>query len=114
MFLHLVDATAEDVVADYQTIRRELKLYSDKLQAKPAVVALNKCDSLSDEEIAEKKAALEKVCAYEVFTISAAANQGLKPCLRAVDQFIGRLRQKPEENEQAPAEKPSKPWSPLD
>lgn len=114
VFLHLVDATAEDVVADYQTIRRELELYSDKLQAKPAVVALNKCDALSEDEIAEKKAELEKVCAYDVFTISAAANQGLKPCLRAVDQFIGRLRQKPEENEQAPAEKPSKPWSPLD
>ncbi len=114
VFLHLIDGTAEDVVADYTAIRRELELYSDKLKTKPTVVALNKCDALSEDEIAEKKTALQKVCDSEVFVISAAANQNLKPCLQAVNQYITRLRIKPTEqnNEEKPIE--PKKWSPLD
>ena len=61
-----------------------------------------------------KKTALQKVCDSEVFTISAAANQNLKPCLQAVNQYITRLRIKPKE--QSGEEKPIEPkkWSPLD
>ncbi len=113
VFLHLVDATAEDVATDYETIRRELELYSDKLKNKPTVVALNKCDALTEEEITEKKAALQKVCTNEIFTISAAANQGLKPCLREVNQYIMRLHEQSEPEKTAVNVTESKKWSPL-
>jgi GTPase involved in cell partitioning and DNA repair len=76
------------------------------------VVALNKCDSLGDEEIEEKLAALRKVSPYEVFAISAVAGQNLQPCLHAVNGFITRMRHNKEEEEQE--SQPSKPWSPLD
>ena len=114
VFLHLIDGTSEDVAADYTAIRRELELYSDKLKNKPTVVALNKCDALSEDEIAEKTTALKLVGVDEVFTVSAAANQNLKPCLQAVNQYITRLRTKPKE--QSGEEKPIEPkkWSPLD
>lgn len=111
-FLHLLDATADDVAADYLTIRKELELYSDKLKNKPTVVALNKCDALTEDEIADKKNSLQKVCPFEVFTISAVAGVNLQSCLHAVNKFITRLRQTnietPEVNQV------SKPWSPLD
>ncbi len=112
VFLHLIDGTTEDVAADYLTIRKELELYSDKLKNKPTVVALNKCDSLSNDEIEEKLTALRKVSPYEVFAISAVAGQNLQACLHAVNGFITRLRHNKEEEEQEP--QPSKPWSPLD
>ncbi len=112
VFLHLIDGTAEDVAADYLTIRKELELYSDKLKNNPTVVALNKCDSLSNDEIEEKLTALRKVSPYEVFAISAVAGQNLQACLHAVNGFITRLRHNKEEEEQEP--QPSKPWSPLD
>lgn len=113
VFLHLIDGTSEDVAADYTAIRRELELYNDKLKTKPTVVALNKCDALTEEEIAEKTTALKLAGVDEVFAISAAANQNLKPCLQAVNQYITRLRTKPEEqtDEEKPAE--MKKWSPL-
>ncbi len=115
VFLHLVDATAEDVAADYATIRRELELYSDKLKNKPAVVALNKSDALSAEEMNEKIAALQKVCNYQIFAVSAVAGQNLLPCLHAVEKFV--TRERPSDN--PPAEEVTevavkKPWSPLD
>jgi GTP-binding protein len=52
VLLHLVDGTAEDVVADYQTIIGELEAYGGGLADKPRVTVLNKIDALTDEEIA--------------------------------------------------------------
>ena len=39
------DINDEDVVQAYQSIRRELDLYSDKMAAKPEVVVLNKAET---------------------------------------------------------------------
>ena len=111
VFLHLIDATTEDVAADYVTIRKELELYSNQLKNKSTVVALNKCDALTAEEIMEKKAALAKVCDAQIFTISAVAGENLQACLHAVNGFVGRVRQKVIAEPQATEEKKS--WSPL-
>ncbi len=116
VFLHLLDGTAEDVANDYLTIRKELELYNDKLKNKPEVVALNKCDSLSEEEIAEKLSALKEVTENQVFAISAVAGKGLAECLSAVDKFVereNRQKFKSEESSNEP-ETIKKPWSPLD
>ena len=114
VFLHLIDATSDDIVADYKVIRRELELYSDKLQNKPTVVALNKCDALSDEEISDKLNLLKQVCPYEVFAISAIANRDLKSCLSAVEKFVTRVRPEKISSDESPISTIKKPWSPLD
>lgn len=111
-FLHLLDGTAEDVAADYVTIRRELELYNDKLKNKPEVVALNKCDALSEEEISAKLAELKKVCPHEVFAISAVAGKDLNLCLNALAKYVSHIK-KNETAEQSVIEAPRKPWSPL-
>lgn len=117
VFLHLLDGTSEDVVADYLTIRKELELYNDKLKTKAEVVALNKCDALTDEEIADKLSALRKVTQNQVFAISAVAGKNLNDCLSAVDKFVIHKQKAKTENiiNDAPiTEQPTKPWSPLD
>lgn len=113
-FLHVIDATSEDVVADYKTIRKELELYNDKLSAKPEVVALNKCDALAEDEVLVKIKALQKCCKNDIFAVSAVAQQGLQPCLAAVDRFIGRVRKNKNEDESTTTEPIKKAWSPLD
>ena len=117
VFLHLLDGTSEDVVNDYLTIRKELELYNDKLKTKAEVVALNKCDALTDEEIADKLSALRKVTKNQVFAISAVAGKNLNDCLSAVDKFVIHKQKAKTENiiNDAPiTEQPTKPWSPLD
>ena len=117
VFLHLLDATSEDVTGDYLTIRKELELYNDKLKNKAEVVALNKCDALTDDEIADKLSALRKVTENQVFAISAVAGRNLNDCLSAVDKFVIHKQKAKTENiiDDAPiAEQPTKPWSPLD
>ncbi|MDO4162166.1 MAG: GTPase ObgE [Pseudomonadota bacterium] len=116
VFLHLLDGTSEDVAADYLTIRKELELYNDKLKNKAEVVALNKCDALTEDEIKEKVAALQKVTDNKVFAISAVAGKGLEKCLSAVDGYVTRNRRTTEQHtaEDSPSAKQDKPWSPLD
>lgn len=111
-FLHLIDATAEDVVTPYVTIRRELELYKADLIQKPEIVALNKCDSLTEDEIKQKIKAIENVCNHKVYAISAIAKQGVTDCLRDISQFVTRNMRKNDEQEQQDNVK--KTWSPLD
>lgn len=114
-FLHLIDGTAEDVVESYKIIRRELELYNEKLVKKPEVVAMNKCDSLTDKEIKKKIAALEKVCGKKVYAISTIAKQGLFDCLLELNKYITRDRLKKVKIEEAEVvEEPTKSgWSPV-
>jgi len=82
--LHLVDGTEEDVAKSYETIRKELADYGYGLTDKKEILALNKCDALTDEMIAEKKEILEKVSGKKVYVISAFAKTGVKEVLRVL------------------------------
>ena len=57
---HLVSAESGDVVHDYETVRSELKKYNPALCEKEEHVFLTKSDSVSQEELTEKLAALKK------------------------------------------------------
>jgi len=94
VLLHLIDATAEDIVEPYTLIRHELKEYGAGLAEKPEVIALNKCDALSEEAIAEKKEALEKASGSKVFVISAIAGKGVQDVLRALHHHVMTKKQK--------------------
>lgn len=113
-FLHLIDATQEDVIGAYKSIRNELELYNEKLKNKPEVVALNKCDALTEKEIKEKTLALEDAIGKKVFDISAVAKQGVYDCLRDLSKFISRDRKAKTEDAAPQEEKSCKVWSPLD
>ncbi|MDD3183225.1 MAG: GTPase ObgE [Alphaproteobacteria bacterium] len=88
VMLHLVDGTAEDVVANYKTIRAELKAYGHNLARKPEIIALNKCDALTPDEIKKKAAALKKASRKEIHVISAVARKGVDEVLQLMVKKI--------------------------
>ena len=104
VLLHLVDGTAEDVAADYDVIIGELEAYGGELAEKPRITALNKIDALSDDEIAEKAAALREASGGEVMLISGVARTGVTEALRALRAriYAGRLRMRAGREEVAP------------
>ncbi|RYH10419.1 GTPase ObgE [Tropicimonas sp. IMCC6043] len=108
VLLHLVDGTAEDVAADYQTIIGELEAYGGALAGKPRVTALNKIDALDDEERAERIAALEEASGGRVYAMSGVSREGLTQVLRALRSEIEARRRA----EAAPAEEEEGPWQP--
>lgn len=94
VLLHLIDGTAEDVVASYQTVRHEIESFDAEMATKPELVALNKCDALTPAEIKKKKAALKKASGHkDIYTISAASRTGLEPLLVEMLQTITDYRE---------------------
>lgn len=89
VLLHLIDATQDDVCEAYDIIRGELEAYGADLEEKDEIIALNKCDALSEEIQKELHQTLSAHCGKEVFLISAAAGTGVKHVLRALRKVIG-------------------------
>ena len=108
VLLHLVDATGEDVAADYKTVRVELAAYSDELAKKKEIVALSKCDALDEATIAEKAEALKKAAKKKPLILSAVSGLGMKEALFALTKEIGKADAKEEAELAGPQEK----WQP--
>jgi len=101
VLLHLIDGTEEDVVTAYKTIRKELKAYSPALAKKGELVALNKCDSLTPEEIKEKSAALKKASKKKIWPISGVTGEGVPEVLREMMKAINEERAKEKDADEA-------------
>jgi len=84
VLLHLVDCTADDIVADYQTIRHELTEYGHGLAEKDEIIALNKIDALGDELAEDQRQTLEKAIGKKVHMISAVSGKHVKDILFAL------------------------------
>jgi GTP-binding protein len=92
VLLHLVDGTGEALDEAYETVRRELAAYGHGLSDKPELVALNKADALTPEEIEEKRAALAAAAGREVLILSGATGLGLDEVLRDLRSEIAARR----------------------
>jgi GTP-binding protein len=92
VLLHLVDGTEEDVAEAWRVVRGELAAYGGGLAEKPEVVALNKCDALTAEDIKDKLAALSAACGAEPLPLSGVSGVGLKPVLGALSGHVRAAR----------------------
>ncbi|HEV2663433.1 MAG TPA: GTPase ObgE [Blastocatellia bacterium] len=108
ILLHLVDVSdlAQNPIADYKTVTRELEAYSPEVAAKPRIVVATKIDAASAgrraelEEGANRPSSLvedlEEFCGrkgLEFHAISAVTGRGLKELLRAVWRRLDGLKQ---------------------
>ncbi len=82
VLLHLVDGTEEDVAGAYLTVRNEVEAYGGGLAEKQELVALNKSDALTGEDIAEKQRQLTAAVGREVQVISGVSGAGLEQIKR--------------------------------
>ena len=93
LLVHLIDAGGidpENPLEAFDTVNREMALYSPALARKPQVVALNKLDLTGTEERARAfKAALGK--RRKVHLVSAATNLGVAQLLADVCRRLDRL-----------------------
>ncbi len=90
--LHLVDGTLDDVGAAYHTVRHEVNAYASSLADKPEIVALNKCDALTEDAIAEKSAALARASSADVRRLSGVSGLGRDEMLRTLHEQIRAAR----------------------
>lgn len=86
LLLHILDASGHegrDPLADFTAINHEMEAYHPALATRPQIVALNKIDMTTEDDLDRLKKALEDQ-GYEVFPICAVINEGITPLLRAV------------------------------
>jgi GTPase len=106
VLLHLVDATADDPIAAYQTIQAELQAYGRGLANRPQILALNKIDAVTPgmQDLEAIATQLEELGQTTVFKISAVARIGLDSLLQEIWQRLEeseQLQEEPEEPEEA-------------
>ena len=75
--VHVVDGTAEDVVAQYNSVRSELGAYEPFLMDKPEIVMLNKADAMSEKESASALESLRERGVSEPMLVSAATDSNV-------------------------------------
>ena len=88
VLLHLVDGTGPHAGDAYKTVRAELAAYGHDLAEKPEIVALNKADALTPEELKQQTARLKRAAKKTPLVISAVTQQGVKDALRALARTI--------------------------
>lgn len=93
VLIHLIDGTAKDIVKNYKIIKSELESYSELLKEKTEIICLNKCDSLTEKEIADKIAKLKKIVTSNIYPISGYTKFGVNEVIKAALQAIKDSRQ---------------------
>jgi GTP-binding protein len=91
LLLHLIDATAVDPIADYQTIQAELEAYGRGLAERPQILALNKVDAADPEIIEALSGELNQLARVPVFAISAVTRIGVDDLLNKIWQSLDQL-----------------------
>jgi GTP-binding protein len=113
VLLHLVDGTQEDVAGAWRIIRAELDAYGGGLSEKPEIVALNKIDAMTSEEIETKSKQLAKACGKPVLRISGASQKGVPEAVQKLYEIIAEdRRQRREEQQEAERQQDPEGWRP--
>jgi GTPase len=92
VLLHLVDGTGEHAGEAYKTVRAELSAYGHDLTDKPEIVALNKADALTVEQVKQQLARLKRAAKKTPLVLSAATGEGVRDALRALLKVIDGAR----------------------
>ncbi|MEM8828702.1 MAG: GTPase, partial [Cyanobacteria bacterium P01_G01_bin.19] len=95
VLLHLIDATADNPVADYETIQQELAAYGHGLPERPQIIAFNKIDAIDDEILELLTSELREVTNTPIYAVSAVSRQGLDTIVREIWSILDAQKASP-------------------
>ena len=93
LLVHIVDVSGSegrDPKEDFRIINEELRRFNAELAERPMLVAGNKCDLATDEQIADFKAWVEEQ-GYAFFPIMAAIRYDVDPLLNKIIEELSKL-----------------------
>ena len=91
--IHLIDATSENVAADYTIVLGELEKYGKMLTAKTIITVLSKIDALDRKVLTKQISKLSKLT-NNVFAVSAVSGEGMKDLLRRLNEIDSGSKEK--------------------
>jgi len=99
VLLHLIDATGDDPVHSYETVRKEIEAYGGGLSNKLEIITLNKCDAIDDEEAEWLANELKAATGRDVMRLSAVAGAGVDDVIWRLFYVIGMVMEAKVEDE---------------
>ena len=93
LIIHVVDVSGiegRDPKEDFDIINAELAKFNEELAQRPQIVAANKCDMATEEQIADFRSFIEAK-GIPFFCISAATTQGTKELIKKVSEVLDTL-----------------------
>ncbi len=93
LLIHVVDVSGSegrDPISDFDNLNQELKLFNPLLESRPQIIAANKIDQATEEQIEGFTTEMTKR-GYEVFLISAALAEGTKALMNRVATLLDTL-----------------------
>lgn len=93
LLVHIVDVSGSEgrnPIEDFKTINAELVKFNPELADRPMLVAGNKCDLATDEQIEQFKSFVESE-GYEFFPIMAAIRYDVDPLLNRIWELLSKL-----------------------
>lgn len=93
LLVHIVDVSGSegrDPKEDFEIINEELKKFDEELSKRPMIVAGNKCDLATDEQIEEFKNYVEEK-GYSFYPIMAAIRYDVDPLLKKIEEKLSEL-----------------------
>ena len=93
LIVHMVDVSGvegRDPQEDFEKINQELVRFNQELAGRPQIVAANKCDLASEEQIQQFRSYIEEK-GYDFYPISAATGQGVDQLKNAIAKALAEL-----------------------
>lgn len=93
LLVHIVDVSGiegREPADDFEKINNELRSFNEDLAGRPQIVAANKCDMASDDDIASFREYIEEQ-GYAFYPISAATGQGTRQLVYAISGLLETL-----------------------
>ena len=93
LIVHILDVSGSEgrnPIDDFNIINRELEKFSEDLAKSPQIVAANKTDMATPEQISELKEYIEGK-GYKFFEISAATTYGTSNLIKFISQELDKL-----------------------
>lgn len=88
LLLYLLDSSSDDIKGDYQTLKKEIKLFDPHLAKRPEVVVVNKIDLMPKVKKIRIGGGKIPIC-----YISAMTGEGLKELLNLLKSQLDKIRQ---------------------
>jgi GTP-binding protein len=94
LLLHVVEARPLDGSEPEENllaVHKELAAYSEELAARPKLIALSKCDLVTEEEARDTARSLSETLQTECFPISAVTGHGVKELLHRIVELLKEI-----------------------
>jgi len=88
-FIDVSEASEREPAYDLEALRQEIRAYGRGMDEKPAAVAANKIDALSDRGRLERLEAVARRLGLPFFAVSSATGEGCREMVRELHRLVG-------------------------